>query len=164
MKTLAATLAIATSLCVVAYPTPARADDVPVTTTVTRSEGPNRTLLWTGVTVFAVTYTGSVVAGGVAGDRVEDKNLFIPVVGPWLDLGQRNCEFRGCNDDEEVVFKSLIVASGIAQGAGVLLAVSSFFVPNSKQTTIATAKPAPEVRFTPVSYAGGAGVGAVGRF
>lgn len=163
MKTIAATLALATSVCALAYATPARADDTTAATTVTRSEGPNRTLLWGGVTVFAVTYTGSVVAGGVAGDRVEDKNLFIPVVGPWLDLGQRNCEFRGCNDDEEVVFKSLIVASGIAQGAGVLMAVSSFFVPETRKATIgATAKP--EVRFTPVSYAGGAGVGAVGRF
>lgn len=173
MKTLAATLAIATSVLrlapaavsasALAYATPARADDTPTRTVVTKTEGPNQTLLWTGVTVFAATYTGSVIGGGVGGDRISDKNLFIPLVGPWLDLGQRDCEFRGCNPDEEVVFKSLIIASGIAQGAGVLLAVSSFFVPETTKMTIA-AKSKPDVHFTPVSYAGGAGVGAMGRF
>jgi len=161
MKPLAAILALGTFVFALTDATSARADAPAITT----EHRPNRTVLWTGVTVFAVTYTASVVAGGVAGDRVEDKNLFIPLVGPWLDLGQRNCEFRGCNADEEVIFKTLIISSGIAQGAGVLLALSSFFVPETTTSTLrAAARPAPEVRFTPVSYAGGAGVGAVGRF
>jgi hypothetical protein len=116
---------------------------------------PNRTLLWTGVTVFAVTYAGSVAGGTIAGDRVPDKNLFIPLVGPWLDLGQRNCDFRDCDDSQEGRWKLLIIGSGIAQGAGALLALSAFFVPETHK---------PEIHFAPVSYAGGGGIGAAGRF
>lgn len=161
---LASALALATT-------TEARADDVvpgatsePVTVAPT-TRRPNRTLFWTGLITFSVTYTGSVVAGGAAGDRVEDKNLFIPLVGPWLDLGQRNCEFRRCDDGQEAIWKSLIIASGVVQGASALLTLSSFFIPEttwSKQQ--ASTPPKPELHVAPIGYAGGGGLGAVGRF
>ena len=89
--------------------------------------------------------------------------LFIPVVGPWVDLGNRDCATRSCGNDD--VAKAMIISSGIAQGVGVLLGVGSLFVPESTTTRTrneVTSKA--EVTFTPVSYGSGAGLGAVGRF
>lgn len=163
MRTLKLTLALGACAFALSAASPARADDTPISITPTEHR-PNRRLLWTGVAAFAVTYTASVAGAAVAGDRISDKNLFIPLVGPWLDLGQRDCNFRGCNDDEEVIFKTMIVASGIIQGAGLLLALSSIFIPEKAETVTVNAKAKPEVHFTPVSLSGGAGLGAVGRF
>lgn len=125
---------------------------------------PNRTLLSTGVGMFVISYGASVVAGAVS-NRDSDKNLFVPVVGPWLDLGDRQCGASPCGNNEDLN-KAMIITSGIVQGAGVLLAIGSLIVPES--TTIkehrTSAKRKPEVHVTPVSFGAGAGVGAVGRF
>lgn len=122
---------------------------------------PNRTLLSTGSTMFIVSYGASVVTAAIS-DRDEDKKLFIPVVGPWIDLADRNCDVRGCGGNEDVN-KAMIITSGVVQGAGVLLAISSLFIPETVESRrLAATKP--EVRVLPVSFAAGAGVGAVGRF
>ena len=122
---------------------------------------PNRALLSTGTGLFVLSYVPSVIAGAVS-PRGEDTNLFIPVVGPWMDLNQRNAP-AGHSED---VAKGLIVTSGIAQGAGVLLAISSLIIPESTSTTEKSqvAKEKPEVHVMPVSFAAGGGVGAIGRF
>jgi hypothetical protein len=126
---------------------------------------PNRTLLSTGIGIFVVSYGASAVAGAVS-DREADKNLFIPVVGPWLDLGDRGCGTEPCGSREDIN-KAMIVTSGIVQGAGVLMALGSLVIPESttvteKRTTAKAAKP--EVHVTPLSFRAGAGFGAVGRF
>lgn len=125
---------------------------------------PNRTLLSTGVGIFVVSYGASAVAAAVS-DRDADKNLFIPVVGPWMDLGDRGCDTRGCGNREDIN-KAMIITSGIVQGAGVLMALSSLIVPESTSVSEkrTTAKAKPEVRVSPVSFGAGAGLGAVGRF
>jgi hypothetical protein len=129
---------------------------------------PNSALLSTGVGMFVISYGASAVAGAIS-DRDADKNLFIPVVGPWLDLGERGCDVRGCGNREDIN-KAMIVTSGIVQGAGVLLALSSLIIPESqsvseRRTTAKVLKPAkPEVKFSPVGFAAGAGFGAMGRF
>lgn len=129
---------------------------------------PNRSLLSTGAGIFVLSYGSSVVAGAIS-DRDEDKRLFIPVVGPWLDLGQRDCTARGCGSNEDVA-KAMIITSGVVQGAGVLVALSSLIIPEKstveERTTTASAKKPekPSVHVLPVSFAAGAGVGAVGRF
>lgn len=128
----------------------------------TTEHTPNTLMMKTGVGIFVVSYGSSVVAAAVS-PRDEDKNLFIPVVGPWLDLGDRDCATRSCGNDD--VAKAMIISSGIAQGVGVLLGVGSLFVPESTTTRTrneVTSKA--EVTFTPVSYGSGAGLGAVGRF
>jgi len=107
------------------------------------------------------------VIGGAVSDRDEDKRLFIPVVGPWLDLGQRDCNSGNpCGGNEDLA-KAMIISSGVAQGAGVLLALSSLVIPESTSVTerTTTAKVVkPKVNVAPVSFAAGAGIGAVGRF
>src|SRR5262249_34157204 len=94
---------------------------------------PNEFLLSTGTSIFVLSYVPSVIIGAVS-PRDADRNLFIPVVGPWIDLGDRGCDTRPCGTHEDLN-KAMIITSGVAQGAGVLLAISSLFVPE-KTTTI----------------------------
>ena len=123
---------------------------------------PNRALLSTGTSIFVVSYVPSLVVA-VVSDRDEDKRLFIPVVGPWIDLGQRDCNARPCGSREDIN-KAMIITSGIAQGAGVLLGLSSLFIPETVTTKGTERSAKPEVHVVPVSYADGAGIGAIGRF
>src|SRR5262245_49526236 len=55
-----------------------------------RSVLPNPTLLGSGVGTLVLGYAPSVVVG-IVSDHKGDDNLFIPVAGPWIDLGKRNC-------------------------------------------------------------------------
>jgi hypothetical protein len=125
---------------------------------------PHSTLLSTGVGLFVIGYGSSVVAGAVS-NRDEDKNLFIPVVGPWMDLADRDCGSRGCGGNEDLA-KAMIVTSGIVQGAGVIMGLSSLFIPEttSVKEERRSAAVKPTVRVTPVSFGAGAGAGVVGRF
>ena len=129
---------------------------------------PNRTLLSTGAGIFVLSYGASAIAA-VASDRDADKKLFIPIVGPWMDLSDRGCTLSTpCGSNEDVA-KAMIITSGVVQGAGVLLALSSLVIPESTtvtdRTTTAKAKPEkPSVHVLPVSYTAGAGNGAVGTF
>ncbi len=125
------------------------------------SHYPNKTLLSTGIGLFVLSYAPTAIAGAVS-SRDEDRNLFIPVVGPWMDLGERNAP-GGRSED---VAKGMIITSGIVQGAGVLLAVGSLVIPETTSTTEKSqvAQNKPEVKVLPVSFGAGAGLGAVGRF
>ncbi|MBX3185432.1 MAG: hypothetical protein KF819_00390 [Labilithrix sp.] len=122
---------------------------------------PNRALLSTGVGLFVISYGASVIGAAVS-DRDADKNLFVPVVGPWMNLAQRDCDVNPCGNNEDLN-KAMIVTSGIVQGAGLILGLSSLFVPETTVTR-RTASAEPEVRITPLSFGAGAGLGAVGRF
>jgi len=135
------------------------------TTERTVEHRPNRTLLSTGVGIFVISYGASAVAGAIS-DRDSDKNLFIPVVGPWLDLGQRECTTAEPCGNREDINKAMIITSGVVQGAGVLMALGSLIIPETTSVTErrTTAKTKPSVAVSPVSFGAGAGVGAVGRF
>ncbi len=121
---------------------------------------PNRPLLSTGVGIFVIGYGASAVTAAIS-DRDADKKLFIPVVGPWLDLAERDCDRNPCGSNEDLN-KAMIITSGAVQGAGVLLGIGSLFIPEKVETRRVAAKP--EVRLTPVSLGRGAGFGAVGTF
>lgn len=157
-------------------PVPAHTAPQPVATTTTRSapvvapardsyaesttsHRPNRALLSTGIGMFVVSYGASVVAAAVSSTDA-DKNLFVPVAGPWMDLSDRDGSGQSLS-------KALVVTSGVVQGAGVLLALSSLIIPETTSTksrrVTAEASDA-EVRVTPLSFHAGAGVGAIGRF
>jgi hypothetical protein len=132
---------------------------------------PNRPLLGTGAIVFGAPYVASVIVGAVSTLDADDK-LFIPVVGPWLDLGQRPCGFGSSCSTSNNVESAFLVADGIAQGAGVLMMLGSLVVPEHRTETVTTttgkALPPPpaksEVHIMPVSYLGGGGIGASGKF
>lgn len=123
---------------------------------------PNRTLLMTGLVLFGAPYVASM---GIAATSPHpgDSNLWVPVAGPWIDLGQRG----GCNGDcgNETGNKVLLVGDGILQTIGALQIVGAFVFPE----TIAlpnTAKLGPAtVSFTPSKVGrDGYGLSAVGHF
>jgi hypothetical protein len=126
---------------------------------------PNRTLLSTGAGIFVLSYGASAIAGAIS-DRDADKNLFIPVVGPWIDLGDRNCSAAEPCGSNEDINKAMIITSGVVQGAGLLLAIGSLVIPEttSVKETRTTAKHKPSVSVAPLSFRSGAGVGAIGTF
>lgn len=126
---------------------------------------PNPSLLSTGTGLFIFGY-GPSVAAAVVSPRDADRRLFIPVAGPWMDLNNRGCNARTPCGRHEDLARGLIVTSGVVQGAGVLLALGSLMIPETttvRERTM-TKQVKPEVRIIPLSFAAGAGLGAVGRF
>ena len=68
----------------------ARAEEVvvqrtEVTTDQTSTTGPNRTLLHSGIWVLGLSYVPAIVVAAES-SRSEDRKLYIPVAGPWMDL------------------------------------------------------------------------------
>jgi len=100
----------------------------------TSTTGPNQTLLHSGVWILGLSYVPVVVVAAESG-RAGDKNLYIPVAGPWLDLAAR----RGCQPGiscNETANKLLIVIDGIFQGIGALDIVGSFVFPETHTVTV----------------------------
>lgn len=91
---------------------------------------PNRPLLITGLVVFGGTYGASAIVGA-ASNREADEKLFIPVVGPWLDLKDRDCDADPCS--HETLNKTLLIGSGALQGLGALSMVLSLVIPESNE-------------------------------
>lgn len=90
----------------------------------------NRPLLVTGGILLVGSYV-PMAAIAYTSDRPADQtNLYYPVVGPWMNLADRQCDIRSCNN--EGLNKALLIADGIGQGLGALAVVTSFFLPNSK--------------------------------
>jgi hypothetical protein len=89
---------------------------------------PNYPLLLGGLLTFGLTYGASVVVAAEVNTHA-DNFLYIPVVGPWIDLAERpSCGGRlepRCST--EGGRKALLAVSGILQGAGVLAAVVGTF-------------------------------------
>ena len=86
----------------------------------TRLTFPNRPLLATGTTLFALSYVPTVIYQA-SDDRNED--LYIPVAGPWLDFA---------NGDDGRIAKAALGVSGALQGLGALGMVSSLFIPERR--------------------------------
>jgi hypothetical protein len=130
--------------------------------TVTES-GPNRALLSSGLFAVGVPYVASVVVA-TESDHAGDKNLYLPVVGPWLDLADRG----GCNGvgqtpcTTETGNKVLLVLDGIIQGIGALDLVGAFVFPETRTVTVSER---PRVFVAP-AYLGkdGYGVAALATF
>ena len=128
---------------------------------------PNRPMLFTGLGILAATYGASVIVGA-SSDKDVDKRLYIPVVGPWLDLGQRDCGLGDCGQTEDWN-QALLIGSGVLQGVGTVLTVASLFAREETDRPAnwrsAAAKPVkPTFQITPMSMRAGGGVGAVGTF
>ena len=124
------------------------------------------TLLGSGVGTFVVGYAPSVVVG-IVGDHKGDDNLFIPVVGPWLNLGKRDCSgatVLTSNGPYELASRSncgtsdieraALIASGVVQGAGVLQMLGSLFVPQRRVDVVVGSR-GPSFSVTPTYFRGG---------
>ncbi len=143
----------------VVVPTPAQAAQ---TTEV--DTGPNMALLTTGLVSFGIAYGSSVIVASQSNHQ-GDNRLYVPILGPWLDLADRG----GCNNlnnsacDGETTNKVLLVIDGVVQGAGAIAVVGGILTAGSSghTTTVADTK----VHFAPVSYgAGSPGLAAFGNW
>jgi hypothetical protein len=147
----------------------------PIPVVAERSVLPNPTLLGSGAGTFVVGYAPGVVVG-ITSDHKGDDQLFIPVVGPWLDLGKRDCSgatvitnngprevASGENCGTSDIERAALIASGVVQGAGVLQMLASLFVP-ARRVDVVVGSRQPKFSVTPTYFRGGAGAMASGRF
>lgn len=130
------------------------------TVTVTRSMTPNRPILIVGGALLLGSYVPTAVLASTEGRSVEDRNLLIPVVGPWLNLADRRCD--GCDNESGNV--AMIVGSGVLQGVGAGMMIMSFLVPEKIEAATIQAGPV-KLHFAPTQYGrSGMGLGTVGVF
>jgi hypothetical protein len=124
-------LALACALEVAPADAQSRRSRETVTTT-----GPNRELLRSGLFALGVPYVASVIVAATS-ERPEDKHLYIPVAGPWLDFANRGpCGRVGEPSCEmETAYKVLLIGNGILQGVGALEIVGSFLFPETRTVT-----------------------------
>lgn len=94
---------------------------------------PHRPLLVTGGAIFAGTYATTAIVQ--AANDGPDTSLYIPVVGPWLHLADRE-------GNEGRTGETLLVgASGVLQGAGVALMIASVIIPEKRSVGTISAGP-----------------------
>jgi len=147
---------------VVAQSAPASADPViasgndRVTTT-----GPDRQLLRSGAWTLGLSYVPALVVA-IHSDEPADKNLYIPVAGPWMDYAKRDCP----TCEHETANKVLLVTDGIFQGVGALQLVGSFLFVETRTTVARSPKPiaTPKLQVAPARIAHGYGLAARGTF
>jgi hypothetical protein len=138
----------------------------PVVAEQTTYRAPNLPILVGGLVMFAGAYVPSVIVAA-ANDNSYDNHLYIPVVGPWLDLGDRpGCGgFNQTSCSTEGVYTALLIGSGVFQGLGAISTVVGLFVPE-RRTMIVTAKAdKPSLHVLPAQVSrDGYGVAALGTF
>jgi hypothetical protein len=127
------------------------------------STGPNATLLMSGLFTFGVPYGISVVVAAES-DRDGDKNLFVPVVGPWLAYANEGrCDPGQLSCGRTTGTKVLLAADGIFQAIGAVELVAAFALSN--QTTTASSPRERRVMVAPARLGpAGYGLAAAGTF
>ena len=125
-------------------------------TTLYQNRTPNRFFLYVGGAALAGTYTTTAVIAANNGS-IKDHDLYLPIVGPWINLASRDSATTSTGDTV------LIVGSGILQGVGAGMVVASLFIPEKYATATIAAGPV-KMNVTPTAGAGAGGVGAFGTF
>jgi hypothetical protein len=122
----------------------------------------NRPLLVTGFVLLGGSYAISSVVGAESNRPSDNPNLYYPVVGPWLDLGQRTCTLQfPCSN--ETGNKALLIIDGTIQGLGALAVVTSFFLPEKVGRHFLIIG-GDKLHASPTTVGSGYGLGAGGRF
>jgi hypothetical protein len=127
--------------------------------TVYERQRPNRPLLITGGLLLVATYGTTAAIVGANGEK-PDRDLYIPVAGPWINVADRSCT-GDCGDHKRDTV--LIVGSGVLQGVGALMVISSFLIPEKVAKAQITAGPV-KMQVAPTGNRGGGGIGAFGTF
>ena len=126
---------------------------------------PNQAMLTSGAFALGAPYIASIIVAAES-NHPGDKNLYVPVAGPWMDLGDRHCGF-GNQCGHEGVYKGLLIADGIFQGIGALNIAGAFLFPETVTVTQAAKRSRPlttGVHVSPASVGSGYGLAAVGAF
>lgn len=153
---------------VVEQPAPAPASTV-VATPVGESgrddyTGPNRRLIGSGLVTFGLSYIPALVVAGTS-DLSTDHHLYVPIVGPWLDVADRpSCGVGGIGCDTETTYKVLLVVDGVFQGLGAITTVAGFLSPEHHVVVSTADVDKLRVQVTPSKVASGYGLAAFGSF
>ena len=130
--------------------------------------GTNVPMLATGLGLFGLSYAPALVVGATS-SLGADRNLYLPVAGPWIDLANRpSCGGRGPSCGGETTNKILLATSGVAQGVGAAMTLVGLLVPvhhetvTKKTTTAKSDKPT--IQISPSSVGSGYGLSAVGTW
>ena len=91
----------------------------------TVSRGPSAYLFSSGLITTGLSYTPALIVA-INSDRSEDKYLYAPFVGPWMDLAAR--------DGGSKVDKTLLVVDGVFQTIGAIQIIASFIFTGSTET------------------------------
>lgn len=129
------------------------------TITLYNSVRPNKAYLFTGGIMFVGAYATTATLTAVSDNPNADKNLYLPIVGPWVHLADSNA--TRSNGTLDTV---LVAGSGVIQGLGAGLMAASLFIPESVPAATIQAGNT-KIHITPASFGvGSAGLGAGGRF
>jgi hypothetical protein len=163
--TVASTFAWASSSraqATVVRPAPAPA---PAAAETPEYEGPNRSLIGTGLLVFTAAYIPAAVVAGTS-SHPGDEHMYVPVAGPWMNLNDRGrcTSVPACQT--EMANRWAIGIDGVFQGIGAFAIVAGFFVPEEQTATVRSAhNDKPSVHVAPARLGvGGYGITAFGRF
>jgi hypothetical protein len=126
---------------------------------IERHQKPHKALLITGASMFITAYALTASFAGAAG-KASDRDLFVPLAGPFMNLANPNCS-RGCQSDD--MDMALRIASGAVQNIGAVLMITSAFVPEKVPAARISAGPV-KMHIAPTGGAGGGGLGAIGTF
>ena len=122
----------------------------------------NASVFGTGAVVFGGTYLASIIVAG-SSDNVGDRRLWVPVVGPWLDLHDRgSCPISEPRCDDATSAKVLLVADGLFQAAGVLGMLDGVLEPSHHRRAVLVGQH--DVHVVPNVTGDGGGLTAFGHF
>ncbi len=123
----------------------------------------NSEVLVGGVVLFGASYGAAAIAASQS-ERDADRRLYVPLVGPWLDLADRgDCPIENQSCDDETTNKVLIIGDGVLQAAGALLILDAALFPRTVHRTSTTATALRHVKPIRVGD-GGRGVALRGTF
>jgi hypothetical protein len=150
--------------CALSWASPANAQSGHVTTTE-EAYVPNRYLLTSGLVLWGVPYTIGVVQASQS-SYPSDQHLYVPIVGPWLDLNERTpCSVANNACNGETTSKVLLVADGVFQAIGTIEVVWAFLRPEHRSiTTVSSTRYTPAITLAPTRVASGYGLTALARF
>ncbi len=123
-------------------------------------------LFLAGVVTFTLSYLPAVMTAGNSSLAV-DRQLYVPVAGPWLDLAMRpNCGPGSMSCSAETMNQGLLIADGFFQGlAMVQLLASLGALAHDSMGVATTVDDKPGVHVRPAQVGRGAyGLAAVGKF
>jgi hypothetical protein len=96
---------------------------------------PDAGMIGSGVMVLGSAYIASLVVAARSGHE-GDRELYVPVAGPWLDLAKRpSCPSERAECANEATNKVLLVGDGVLQAVGVLQVLGGFAFPEKKIVT-----------------------------
>ncbi len=123
------------------------------------------TLLAAGVLTFGLAYVPAVATAGESALAI-DRQLYVPIAGPWIDLaGRPNCGARSLSCSAEAGNQALLIVDGFFQGLGLIQVLAGLgqLAHDAPATAQVDERPAVHVRPAQLA-AGGYGLAAIGKF